>query len=134
MTLVAGMVVGMETLTATMAVIDGITATVVDTVAGNQFCCIYYNSTVVVEFSASAFNTGFAYIVKIIFYIYEGQQYKKFRVYSRTSLIQHQCSQSLQAMEALANSVVYKISYNITNTVCICSSKNKNYNKHIGTQ
>lgn len=36
MTSVAGMVVGMETLTATMAVIDGITATVVDTVAGNH--------------------------------------------------------------------------------------------------
>lgn len=107
MTMVAGMVVGMETLTATMAVIDGITATVVDTVAGNQFCRFYYNSTVVVEFSASAFNTGFAYTVKIIFYIYEGQQYKKFRVFSRTSLIQHQCGQSLQAMEGLWPTVLF---------------------------
>lgn len=33
--MVEGMVVGMETLTAAMVVIDGITVTVVDTVAGN---------------------------------------------------------------------------------------------------
>lgn len=56
MTLVAGMVVGMGTMTATMAVIGGITATVVDTVAGNKFCCIHYS---LIEISASAVDTGF---------------------------------------------------------------------------